>query len=147
MPAIYILLNIPPFMTLINTALIIAIAVSLRLSIPFTFLAVACFSFSPLTQELHLLGRIDHHMIEYSFVLTTILFGILWLNNQSNIRLSVLFGMILGVAPAFHNGLFLLQLPLLITLIALWFSRSKPPESSKYFIASLIFFTGITLLP
>ncbi|MGY8813993.1 MAG: hypothetical protein ACKVHQ_04660 [Gammaproteobacteria bacterium] len=147
MSAIYILLNIPPFMTLINTALIIAIAVSLKLSLPFTILAVACFSFSPLTQELHLSGRIDHHMIEYSFVLSTILFGILWLKNQVNTRLSVIFGMILGVAPAFHNGLFILQLPLLLTLIALWFCRRKPPDSSKIFIASLIFFTGLTLLP
>lgn len=144
---ISILVNIPPLWVYLNAALIIAIAQSLRLSVAYTILAAACFALSPLTHQLHTIGRIDHHMAEYTFVLGSIWLGILWLRNHKSRQLAFSFGLLLGISTSFHNGLFILQLPILFTFFILWLNKKKLPETIPIFSGSLILSTLITLLP
>ena len=75
----------------------------------------------PLTQYLHGVGQIDHHFAEYIFVLATIACGLqLAVAPGRHARRASLLGIVLGMAPAIHNALFILQLPVLASLLALW---------------------------
>ncbi|MFX9123828.1 hypothetical protein ABTN41_20545, partial [Acinetobacter baumannii] len=54
----------------------------------------------------------------------------------------------LGAAPAFHNGLFILQVPVLVTLGARWaIGRRENPKAVTFFAASLLGSTLLFLLP
>jgi hypothetical protein len=143
----YILINIPPFLVWVNLALIIGITRAVRLPMKYTVLTVVCFVLSPLTQELHLLGRIDHHMIEYTFVLGTLLAGIYWFKDTDNKLMAINLGLILGLSTVFHNGLFILQIPLVITTLILWLLNSRGPVHTGTLALSLTVTTVLTLLP
>src|SRR5215469_10101969 len=70
-----VLAYVAPCWTLVNAALMLGIANRLQLSLPLKIIAMGCYAFSPLTQELHRVGMLDHHFVEFSFVLATVLFG------------------------------------------------------------------------
>ncbi len=142
-----IMVKIPPFLVFLNGALLVLLCKVLRLPPIFTLLAILCFSFSPLTQNLHFIGRIDHHMMELSFVLGALILGVFYFNNNSSKKTAIAYGILLGAAPAFHNGLFILQLPLLATFFVLWALKLNLNKSLIYFCCSLLVTTIIFLLP
>src|SRR3954463_5125764 len=118
-----VLAFIAPLWTFVNAALFLGVAARLELSLPARALALLFFATSPLTQSLHRVGMVDHHYVEYTFVLATLFFGLTWLRNPSIRRHAAAFGAVLGAAPAFHNGLFALQVPILATLACLWLAK------------------------
>ena len=141
-----ILIHIPPFIVFLNAGLVLLIGIECKLTIFFKILLVACFAFSPLTQLLHLPGRIDHHMIEYSFILATVLLGMKWLRTGGTIY-AISLGILLGSAPGFHNGLFIIQIPTIITFGLLWVKKLEPPTTYKKFILSFLLSACIVLIP
>ncbi|HTP40315.1 MAG TPA: hypothetical protein VMI92_12160 [Steroidobacteraceae bacterium] len=129
-------------------ALILTIAVQLRLSTWSQAVAVACVALSPLTQILFGVGLIDHHYLEYLFALGTLSAGLGWLEHPGSGSRALLLGLVLGIAPAFQNGLFILQLPLLVTLAILHLHGTAPPRrSTLVFAAALLLATLCMLLP
>jgi hypothetical protein len=139
---------VPVAWILVNAALFLAICRAIRLSNEFQWLAMLCFALSPLTQLLHSVGMLDHHYIELTFVLLCVWLGMRWFENLESPRHAVVLGAVLGIAPGFHNGLFILQLIPLGGLFILWLRNGALPRSSlRSFAIALIVATQLVLLP
>lgn len=119
---IEILVYLPPVMSIINVALVEAIGRRLGLSISLRIVAVLCFVLMPLTQALYGVGILDHHFIEQIFVFSVLFLGLVCFERSNGLTYPVLLGCVLGCAPAFHNGLFILQMPVLAA--ASWLADS-----------------------
>jgi hypothetical protein len=143
-----ILIWIPVAAVLISIALMIAIARQLGLSRALTTVAALCLALSPTTQLLHAVGLIDHHYAEFIFILAALAAGLAWLRQPENPTRALAPAIVMGLAPAIHNGLFIIQLPLLITLFVMWLQgRSMPARNSWMFGIGLLITTLAILVP
>jgi hypothetical protein len=140
-----VLVLIPPLASVISVALIAGICRKLNFTLPLLALAVACFALLPLTQSLHGVGILDHHYVELIFVLLTLYLGLLWLSVDINKGYAALLGLALGAAPAFHNGLFVLQVPVLACLAILWLRGSRRIRETDMAVFAM-FLLGSTLV-
>lgn len=143
-----VLAFIAPVWVYINAALLIAIGHRLGLRLPLLGVALLGFALSPLTQSLHRVGMLDHHFVELSFVLTAVWLGLRWFAGLDQQQAAGWCAIALGAAPAFHNGLFILQLPLLLTLFVIWANRRAIPRAAAdRFGVCLLASTSMFLLP
>ena len=139
---------VPVGWLLVNTALFMAAAGAIGLSREMRLVAMLCFALSPLTQLLHTIGMVDHHFVELTFILLSIWLGIEWFKNLQSTRYAVALGLALGVAPAFHSGLFILQLAPLGGALTLWLRASAPSlRTLEAFCIALLIATQLILLP
>ena len=143
-----VLAFIAPAWVFANAALLLGIASRLRLSFAMQCFALLFFATSPMTQTLHRVGMLDHHYIEYTFVLATLYLGLGWFGDLPSRRRAIALAALLGAAPAFHNGLFILQLPVLATLGCLWvMKRPIDRGAARAFALALVAVTAIFLAP
>jgi hypothetical protein len=143
-----ILIWIPVAAVFVSIALIMRIAIRLELSTASMVVAALCVAFSPLTQYLHGVGIIDHHYAEYIFVLATVGSGLAWFQRRDNVRAAAILGVVLGAAPAIHNGLFVLQVPVLAGMLVLWLQDIRfPVKATGSFCAALLVTTVAILVP
>ena len=142
MPPMQFLAYVPVVWVFVNAGLMTLIARQVGLSVAPTAIGLLAFSLLPLTQNLHGLGLIDHHFIELTFVLLTVLFGLRFFEQQHNTDAAIL-GAILGVAVAFHNGLFILQIPILAAVFFLWLQARILPRQSLHWLAATLFATTL----
>ena len=139
---------VAPLWVYVNAALLLMIGVRLALPLPLLGLAMLCFATSTLTRALHRVGMLDHHFIEYSFVLGVLLIGLRWFGDLARHRPALLLGVMLGAAPAFHSGMFILQLPVLLSFAALWLlGRNLPRRPAQLLAIALTLSTLLMLLP
>jgi hypothetical protein len=147
-PPIAFLIWIPVAAVLASVALMMVVARRLGLSVWGTGLAGLCVSVSPLTQGLHGVGVIDHHYAEYIFILATIGLGLKWFLKPDDTRAAVSLGAVLGIAVAIHNGLFILQLPVLAAMFLWWLQGIRMPRRPVlWFAGTLLAATLAVLLP
>ena len=147
-PPIRILIWIPVVAVFASVGLMLLIARRLGLSLGLATLAGLAVALSPLTQALHGVGQIDHHFAEYICVLATIGVGLQWFQRPHDVRVATALGIVLGGAAAVHNGLFVLQLPVLAMMAALWAQKmSLPLRAVSFFSAALLVTTLLVLLP
>lgn len=143
-----ILIWIPVAAVLIALGLFMVIARQLSLSIWMTTVGGLCMALAPTTQLLFGIGQVDHHYAELLFVLATLGSGLAWMRQPDNSRSAALMAVVLGIAPAIHNALFILQIPLLICLFAMWVQqRSQPVKASGVFAVVLLLSTLAILIP
>jgi hypothetical protein len=143
-----VLFYVPVAFILINAALFLAAASALRLSFEMRVVAMMCYALSPLTQLLHGFGMLDHHYIEHTFVLLQVWLGLRWFRDPADRRWSASLGVALGMAPAFHTGLFVLQIAPLVCVFLLWLRRQEPPRPTlAAFGLALVAATLLVLLP
>lgn len=143
-----VLAFVAPVWVFVNSALLMLIGRRLDLQVPLLGLALLCFALSPLTRILHRVGMLDHHFVELSFVLAGLWLGLRWFANLRHRAAATWCAVLLGAAPAFHNGLFILQLPVLITLFVIWaMGRELPRTTIATFSIGLIVTTAVFLLP
>jgi len=139
---------VPVALVPLAVALMLSIAGQLRLGLWAQALAVGCMAVSPLTQFLFTVGMIDHHDVEYLFVLGALAAALAWLPQPERSARAAVAGVVLGVAAAFQNGLFILQLPLLGSVLLLWLrGRPLPRRAAVIFAASLVASCLLMLLP
>jgi asparagine N-glycosylation enzyme membrane subunit Stt3 len=119
----------------INSLLLLLAGVILNLPAGAIAMIMLGFAFSPLTQSLHGVGLIDHHYVEYTFILATLVTGLAWFKQPEKSSRAVMLGITLGIAPAFHTGLFILQAPVLLTLFILWIQHRLPDKDSMLALA------------
>ncbi|HUQ52827.1 MAG TPA: hypothetical protein VM692_11445 [Gammaproteobacteria bacterium] len=132
----------------VNAALLLAVCRAIRLSPEMRLIAMLSFAISPLTQLLHAAGMIDHHYVEHTFVLLAIWLGSRWFQQPGDRRRALALGIALGIAPGFHNGLFILQLLPLAGVLALWLRGTAPSGPAlRAFAVALVVTTQVVLLP
>lgn len=140
--------HIPVAWIFVNAGLTLLICRRMRLGIDLTAIAMLAFCLSPLVQSLHGLGRIDHHYMELTFVLATVWLGLRFFDESVSDKHVCLYGLALALAPAFHNGLFILQLPALFIMWILWLrGRSLHVHKIRTFAITLSAGTLAILLP
>jgi hypothetical protein len=143
-----ILIWIPVAAVVISVGLLVLLGRRLSLSSWPLALAALCMALAPTTQFLHGAGLIDHHYAEYIFVLAALALGLKWFLEPDRVATAVTLAAILGVAPAIHNGLFILQLPLLVSLLLRWWQGiQQPPRAAAAFAATLLLTTTAILIP
>jgi len=139
---------VPVVWIAVNAALFMAAAGQAGLSLAHRAIAMLAFALSPLVQLLHSVGRIDHHFVEFTFVLLTSWLGLRWFAAAQDRASAVGLGLALGLAPGFHNGLFILQIPVLLCVGLLWLRGEKLPRHNLHALAmTLIATTAIIVLP
>jgi hypothetical protein len=139
---------VPVAWIFVNAALFLAAARASGLSREMQALAMFGFAFSPLTQLLHWIGMVDHHYVEHTFVLLCAWLGLRWFGGPGTWGRPAALGVTLGLATAFHNGLFILQLFPLTAVLVLWLRRSTPPAAElRVFGVALVAATLLGLLP
>lgn len=139
---------VPVVWILVNAGLFMAATGEIGLSREMRLLAMLCFAASPLTQMLHSIAMIDHHYVEHTFVLLNAWLGLRWFKQPDNARRVGALAVAVGVAPAFHNGLFVLQLIPLIGVLVLWLRGLAPaPRALLTFGVVLVATTQLVLLP
>lgn len=143
-----ILTWLPTLAVFLSIGLLVLIARQLRLSPWPTAIAALCMALVPTTQQLYGPGEIDHHFAEHILVLAALAAGLYWMRDPSSMKRATLLGACLGIAPAIHNGLFVLQIPILVTAFALWLQQRKIPlQPALAFTAALLVSTVAILLP
>lgn len=139
---------IPPAAVMVSIAMMMLIARRLSLSMWSAAIAGLCVAVSPLTPVLHGVGMIDHHWAEYIFVLASIALGLKWFLAPEKVASAVALGVLLGTATAVHNGLFILQIPVLAFVFLWWLQGIRiERRAALYFGGSLIVATLVVLIP
>ena len=138
------LAHVPVFFVFVNAGLLTLVAREVKLGPAAAAIALLVFSLLPLTQILHGLGRIDHHFLELTFVLLTVYFGLRFF-DRARVVDAVALGIVLGFASAFHNGLFILQIPVLLCMLLLW-SRTGQPDARSLMSLALTTFSATLLV-
>lgn len=147
-PPMLILIWLPVLAVLLPVGLIMLIARRIGLAQPLVIIAGLAMALLPLTQFLYGVGQIDHHFAEHIFVLATIAAGLGWFSRPDDTRAAVTLGIVLGVAPAIHNGLFILQVPVLTALFAMWAQGTRMPmRTTLQFAAALVVAMLAVLMP
>lgn len=145
---INVLVWLPVAAVALTIALIMLVARGLGLSTWSIALAALCMGLAPTTQQLHGTGQIDHHFAELILLLAALAAGLAWLHRPERVSRAVILAVVLGVAPAIHNGLFILPVPLLAATFAFWLQgRHLPREAHGIFAAVLLLATVAILLP
>ncbi len=143
-----ILVYVPVAWLVVNVGLLLGIFSALGIRLEFKALGVAGFALLPLTQRLHGIGVIDHHFMELTFVMLVTLLVLRWMMKPASTALAVACGAALGLAQAFHHGLFILQLPALGVLFVLWLRGLLPPDRAVRLMATtLLLSTALLILP
>jgi asparagine N-glycosylation enzyme membrane subunit Stt3 len=130
MDSMEIITHVAVYWIFVNAALLLGITVVLNLPTSMSAMVLLGFALLPTTQNLHGVGLIDHHYVELSFVLAMLLSGLAWLKHPDRANRAIVLGITLGIAPAFHTGLFIIQAPVLLTLFLLWVQKKTPPKES-----------------
>ena len=142
------LVHVPVVWLCLNMGLLALVARRMSLSPSLTAVAMLGYAMLPLTQTTHGVGNIDHHYVELTFVLATLWAGLGFFSADQNPRAAITLGIVLGLACAFQNGLFILQIPVLGCFFALWLRGQMPEVGSLYrFAAALVGSTLLVLLP
>ncbi|MGQ0834040.1 MAG: hypothetical protein ACT4O5_03815 [Gammaproteobacteria bacterium] len=143
-----ILVFIPPLAAFVSVGLVVGICRELGLSTLGTAIGAFCVALSPLTQLLHGVGMLDHHVAEYVMWLASIWLLLRWLREPYSLHRGVLAGCVLGFSAAFHSDLFILQLPLVAGLGLAWFRGTLPDRrSTRAFAAALVVATVAAAVP
>lgn len=141
-----VLVWIPVAAVFVSIGLLLLICREIGLSRWTTVLAGLCMALSPTTQLLHGVGDIDHHYAELMFILAALAFGLRWLDRPEKSGRCIAFGLVLGTAPAIHNGLFILQLPLLCALFARWLQGLAISRRGSTLVAAVLVASTIAIL-
>jgi hypothetical protein len=134
-----VLMHIPVFAAPIATGLFLLLTRQLRLGAGLSAIGVLFFAALPMNFVLFGVGNIDHHFAELLWTLLA-LCTLLWFIDAPGIRAGITLGLVLGSANAITNGLFILQLVVVLPLSWRWLRGQSLPERR-----SVLAF-GITLL-
>ncbi len=130
----------------INAAVFLAAAKRAGLTLAFCALGMLAFSLSPFVQLMHMPGKVDHHFIEFSFVLLVTWLGLRWFSMPQSRGSAIGLGVALGLAPGFHNGMFVLQIPVLLSVGLLWLRGEKLARGDLNALAWALLVTTILIV-
>jgi asparagine N-glycosylation enzyme membrane subunit Stt3 len=139
---------VPVVWLAINAAVFLAAARRAGLTLTFCAIAMLAFALSPFVQLMHMPGKVDHHFIEFSFILLVTWLGLRWFSAPESRASAIGLGLALGLAPGFHNGMFVLQIPVLMTVGLLWLRGERVARHDLNALAlTLLATTMLIVLP
>lgn len=139
---------VPVVWLAINAAVFLAAARQAGLTLTFCAIAMLAFALSPFVQLMHMPGKVDHHFIEFSFILLVTWLGLRWFSAPQSRASAIGLGLVLGLAPGFHNGMFVLQIPVLLTVGLLWLRGERLDRRDLNALAlTLLATTVLIVLP
>lgn len=145
-----VLMNIPPVAAPIAVALVVNIARQLKLHFLLAALFVLGFAALPIAHALFGPGNIDHHFAELLWTLGTLSAGIWFFRSGAPSHAAgVVLGCVLGTSLAIHNSLFILQVPVVLTLALFWLQGAAFPDRPRIlgFAGALLAATTLTCIP
>jgi hypothetical protein len=145
-----VLMNIPPAAAPIAVALVVNIARQLKLHFVLAALFVVGFAALPTVHGLFRVGNIDHHFAELLWTLGTLSAGIWFFRvGTPSYAVGVVLGCVLGTSLAIHNSLFILQVPVVLTLGLLWLQGAAFPDRARIlgFASALLVITTLVCIP
>ncbi|GJM07780.1 MAG: hypothetical protein DHS20C11_00560 [Lysobacteraceae bacterium] len=108
--------------------------------------ACLAYGLSPLTLNLHGAGMLDHHNIEHWFWMATLLAVMSWRSQPKNMWIAITCGALAGMASAFHNGLFIVQLPLVLYVLSQRYFGGQLDQRACLAMAASLFLTQLLVL-
>jgi hypothetical protein len=134
------LLAFYPLIWLLGSVSVMALIARQLFAWPLRAVCVLAYAVAPLTLSLYEVGNLDHHGAEHFWLLLGLYLSGRWLTQPQSMRLAAGLGVVLGAATAFHDSLFLLQVPLVLSLLLARLLDHEVPKAR----AGLTF--GISLL-
>ena len=142
------LVYVPVAWLAVNAALFLGAARQAGLELSYSALAMLAFALAPFVQLMHMVGKVDHHFAEFTFVLLVTWFGLRWFSASENRAAAIGLGVALGLAPGFHIGLFVLQIPVLVCVGILWLRGQQLSRPGLHALAlSLVAATLVIVVP
>jgi len=139
---------VPVFWLAVNAALFLAAAGQAGLTLTYRATAMLAFALAPFVQLMHMVGKVDHHFVEFTFVLLVTWLGLRWFSAKQSRASAIGLGLALGLAPGFHNGLFILQIPVLLCVGLLWLRGERLARRDLHALAlTLVTATVAIVLP
>jgi hypothetical protein len=145
-----VLMNIPPAAAPIAVALVVNIARQLKLQFPLAALFVLGFAALPTANAAFAVGNIDHHFAELLWTLGTLSAGIWFFRSGApSYPAGIVLGCVLGTSLAIHNSLFILQVPVALTLALFWLQGAAFPDRRRIlgFVGALLVATTVMCIP
>lgn len=142
------LAHVPVAWLAVNAALFLAALRCSGLRLSYCAIAMLMFSIAPFVQLMHMVGKVDHHFAEFTFVLLVTWLGLRWFSASEDRASAIGLGAALGLAPGFHNGLFVLLIPVLVCAGILWLRGQQLSRPSLHLLAfSLMVTTFLIVVP
>lgn len=145
--AMAILDHLPVITFPLALALMLSICRQLKVSVFGTLVAMLALVALPLNEGLYGVGHIDHHFAEQLFVLGAIAASLAWLAHPDSILRACVTALVFGFAPAIHNGLFIIQFPLVLAFFWAWVNSRDLPRSTPAFAVALVVVTLLAAAP
>ena len=123
-----VLMNIPVAAAPIAVGLLLVLTRQLRLSGLQSAIAVVAFALLPAMFTLFAVGNVDHHFAEMLWLLMTVCASIWFFESRASLAPALVLAAVLGTAVAMQNGLFILQLIVLIPFGWRWLRGEELPE-------------------
>jgi len=145
-----VLMNIPPAAAPIAVALVVNIARQLKLHFLLAALFALSFAALPTMHGLFRVGNIDHHFAELLWTLGTLSAGIWFFRAGTPSYVpGIVLGCVLGTSLAIHNSLFILQVPVVLTLALFWLQGAEFPDRARIlgFAGALLVTTTLMCIP
>jgi hypothetical protein len=144
---ITVLVHIPVFAFPICIALVVVICHQLKVSLAGTAVAALATVFFPLNQGLYGIGNIDHHFAEQVLVLGSLAFGLMWLGKPESKVRAIALGTLMGASLCIHNGLFIIQFPVVAVFLWQWIRHRPIPRTALPFAIALSAATLLAAAP
>jgi hypothetical protein len=148
LPTATILAFIPPLWGMINSLLFIAICRKIGLGILATALGAAGFALAPYIRDLHMIGNIDHHFMELTFILLIMFSFLNWIERPGCRRRAAFAGAVLGISVAFHVAMFVFYIPIALFFLVCWIGdRMELRKTVSAFSLAVLVATLVAVLP
>jgi hypothetical protein len=138
------LMHLPLFAAPAAVALLVLLLRQLQVSLAASALATFGFALLPIVFLAFAVGNVDHHFAELLWTLLVLCSGVAFFRS-AGVAAAAGLGIVLGSAVAVHNGLFVLQVPLVGAFVGRWWLRLPlPPARAVFAFAAAL--AGVTLL-
>jgi len=128
-----VLMNLPVAAAPIAVALFVLLTRQLRLTTGQSVVATLFFAALPMVFVLFGVGNVDHHFAELLWLLGTLCATLWFFEARNGVAAAFVLGFVLGSANAITNGLFILQLVVLLPFAWRWLRGETLPGYNAVF--------------